>query len=286
MAYWTNGCYAGASDAGVVRAALDGSGGSRILARDTPRGIALDIPAGRVYWTEDRVSSTLLLSARLDGGDVQEIALGGVAGTGADGLALLLPPAPSAAPTLSGAATIGEMLTCGGASWAADSPEAFAFRAPATSTVQWARDGQPIAGAADATYRVTEAGRYACLTVGTNAAGATTATSDGITVPAAVPTPSTPTVGRLSARWTLRGRSVTTTFRVPAGANRFTITATKRGVRKATRGRCRLTGTTRARSATCTLGLSPGRWTATVTASRGATPVSRTTRAITVRASR
>ena len=208
-----------------------------------------------------------------------------------DALALLWAPVQATAPAVTGTATVGDTLTCSAATWVGDAPESFAFRAPATTTVQWARDGLSIPGATDGTYRVSEAGRYTCLTIATNAAGSTTATSDGIAVAAPTPaTPGTPSgsgdtaVGRLSARWTLRGRTVTTTFRVPAGANRFAISATRRGSRGApAKGRCRLGGTARARAVTCSLRLANGSWTATVTASRGSTPVSRTSRTITVR---
>lgn len=285
-AYWANYLNIGS-------ASLSGGAGSDITSAAGSTGVAVDDSAGHLYWVEG-VGYPVVVGIRragLDGQGPVSVTPPGLPTGFVNAMALLWAPVQATPTVIAGAALVGESLTCNAATWAADAPESFAFRAPATTKVQWARDGQSIAGATDATYRVTEAGRYTCLTIATNAAGATIAASDDITaiVAAAPTTPSTDgqaVVGRLSARWTLRGRAITTTFRVPTGADRVAFTATKRGLRTATRGRCRLTGTTRARSATCTLRLAPGRWTATVTAARGTTPVSRATRTITVRASR
>lgn len=280
--YWSN-------TFGISSAATGGGAGADIAVATFPRGIAVDDLNAHLYWAEYGPGTTTAIKrSDLDGQNITDVTPSGFTQDAPWGLSLLFPPASTATPTLAGAATVGQSLTCTAGAWAADAPESFAFRAPTTVSVQWVRDDQTITGATDATYRVTEAGRYACRAIAANAAGTTIATGDAITVPVPAIPPADPAVavGRLTARWTLRGRAVTTTFRVPTGANRATITATRTGARKAIRGRCRLIGTTRARSATCTLGLSPGRWTATVTASRGNIPVSRATRAITVRTAR
>lgn len=276
----------------IGSASLSGGGGTDFPTAMGPGGVAVDDAAGHLYWMETAniTQDVAIKRTGLDGQGTVSVTPPGLPAGGTDGLALLWAPVEATATTLTGTAALGDTLACSAATWAGDAPESFAFRAPATTTVQWARDGQSIAGATGATYRVTEAGRYTCLTIATNAAGATTATSDGITIAAPTPaTPGTPSgsgdaaVGRLSARWTMRGRAVTTTFRVPTGANRFAITATRRGSRGApAKGRCRLGGTARARAVTCSLRLAKGSWTATVTASRGSTPVSRTSRTITV----
>ena len=284
--YWANFLNIGS-------ASLSGGGGTDFPSAMGPGGVAVDDAAGHLYWMETAniTQEVAIKRTGLDGQGTVSVTPPGPPAGGTDGLALLWAPVQATGTTLTGTGALGDTLACSAATWAGDAPESFAFRAPATTTVQWARDGQPIAAATDATYRVTEAGRYTCLTIATNAAGSTTATSDGIAVSAPTPaTPGTPSgggntaVGRLSARWTLRGRAVTTTFRVPTGANRFAITATRRGSRSApARGRCRVGGTARARAVTCSLRLAKGSWTATVTASRGSTPVSRTSRTITVR---
>lgn len=69
----------------------------------------------------------------------------------------LLNFAGTAAPTISGKAAVGQKLTAvAGAGWAP---------APDTSSYQWSRDGQAIAGAVAATYTVTTADRAHNLTV-------------------------------------------------------------------------------------------------------------------------
>ncbi len=72
---------AGSNDR-LVRANLDGSGLEDLTTSPDPQGITLDLPNGKVYWTdEDR---QLFLRANLDGSTVEELGFTGVAGQGID----------------------------------------------------------------------------------------------------------------------------------------------------------------------------------------------------------
>jgi hypothetical protein len=95
----------------------------------------------------------------------------GPAASGRSGTVLPLPvakaepPANLAPPQISGAIALGAKLRCSSGSWSG-SPTAFAY--------QWNRDGQPIAGATDATYAIDipdEARTLSCTVTASNADG-------------------------------------------------------------------------------------------------------------------
>ncbi|ADB52677.1 hypothetical protein Cwoe_4263 [Conexibacter woesei DSM 14684] len=74
-------------------------------------------------------------------------------------------PAPTAAPRVTGSATVGGTLTCAPGRWSG---------APTSLAYQWLRDGAPIAGASAATYRLVRAdtgARVSCRVLAANAAG-------------------------------------------------------------------------------------------------------------------
>ncbi len=92
-------------------------------------------------------------------------------------------------PAVTGTPAVGQTLTCDKGTW---TPAGVAL------TVQWLRDGTPIAGQTGDQYLVTAADQgtqLACRVTATNATGSASATSDAVRVPAAVnPTPTaTPT---------------------------------------------------------------------------------------------
>lgn len=90
-------------------------------------------------------------------------------------------PVNTAAPTLTGAATVGQTLTCSEGSWSG-SPTSLAY--------SWLRGGVPIAGQTGSTYVVQEADRgqtIACQVTASNTAGATSAISNGLAIAAPLP---------------------------------------------------------------------------------------------------
>ena len=89
-----------------------------------------------------------------------------------------LPPTPTAGqPSINGTPASGQTLTCDPGTWGGNPDFAFA----------WLRDGQPIDGATQSTYTVTDDDRgheLTCRVTGTNASGGAQATSAPVTVPA------------------------------------------------------------------------------------------------------
>ena len=190
--YWVN------ANPGIVSYAnLDGSGASdlddRGLEIKGPYGLALDPEAGRVYLA-NTVADTLAF-VRLDetGGATLPFQL--ETNSAPNFPALLKSPGGRSAPAISRSEVtrkfvkakrgvrppkrrppsqiVGVRLQCSPGSWAGDLVEAFLYQAPLSTTTQWLRDGQPIAGATSASITTTEAGNYRCSETAKNHAGAT-----------------------------------------------------------------------------------------------------------------
>jgi hypothetical protein len=110
-------------------------------------------------------------------------------------------PVDTAAPTVSGTATVGDLLSCSPGTWAAKPPPTLAY--------QWLRDGVAIAGAGEAAYTASKADvghALSCQVTATNAVGAKSATSAAVTIaPDAL---ELPFVQLLSRRLVLKGRSI------------------------------------------------------------------------------
>jgi hypothetical protein len=290
----------------VASAPIAGGGGADVF---TPTGyadgVAIDEAGGMVYWLQSGPGGigSLLQRGSVSGGTPENL---GTTGSGDIGgnteLDLLFAPVASTAPTVSGTAALGAPLTCTGPSWQGDTPGANAFRAPATTSLRWVRDGTVLDAGRAGSLTTDSGGTYTCQAVATNAAGTTVMTSDAITIPAAPTTPSastptatpvvTPRVPTLPTRWLLRGRVARATFTPPRTATRFGLTA-QAGSRAANtarnehavsrRGKCRTIGTGSRRQAACAITLPKGIWTVTVTASRGSTVLARTRRIIRIR---
>ena len=271
--YWGN-------QDGISSASLNGGDGSDIISIPMlyPKGLVIDDAAGRIRWFTDVAGSTVLHSANLDGTDIVDVPVNGITATSLGGaLALLLDPVAGSAPAVSGTAALGQTLTCERDVWLTDLPEASVYRAVRTATVQWVRDGSVIAGATTSTLVPDVAGSYACRVIGANAAGSTVVDSAAISVPAAdVVKPRV-----LSARWTVRGGSVRSTFIAPAGSNRFAITAARANKRDL-RGHCRVRTAARKRTVACSISLTKGRWTVMISASKSSLVLARSTRTITI----
>ena len=275
--YWSN-------SYNISSAAVAGGAGQDLIAADFPRGMAIDDAAGLMYWVESDAGAVGLHSADLDGGTDRVVTPPGLSSSGSyGGLALLLPPVAVSSPAIVGSPSVGGTLSCLAEAWASDVPESFAFRAVASSSVGWLRDGVIIPGATLPTYTPLVGGSYACQVTARNAAGSTASTSDAVAVPV-TPTSSSTRVASLKAQWFIRGGSVRSTFTAPSGANRFGITARGGSAsRRSVGGRCRDHATGRFRVATCTVALGAGRWSVTITASKGTTVVARSVRTVIVR---
>jgi hypothetical protein len=86
-------------------------------------------------------------------------------------------PANTSPPSISGAAAVGQALTCDNGSWT-NSPTSYGY--------QWNRIGTPIQGAGGSTYEVQtpdEGTTLTCTVTATNQTGSTQATSSGLNVP-------------------------------------------------------------------------------------------------------
>jgi hypothetical protein len=88
------------------------------------------------------------------------------------------PPVNTVPPAISGAAAVGQTLTCSNGSWD-NNPTSFAY--------QWNQDGTPISGATNQTYVVgagDQGHTLTCTVTATNDGGDTPATSAGLAIPA------------------------------------------------------------------------------------------------------
>jgi DNA-binding beta-propeller fold protein YncE len=158
------------SGPGAVRVAnLDGTGIATLFGGESaPGGVAIDPEANKIYWA-NRTGSIRV--GNLDGT--------GVAASLSDSESfplfpvLLKAPASTEAPSISGGAKVGRVLTCQKGQWAPDLLGSFLYRAPRSFAYQWIQDGVEIPGAAQPTFTPTAAGSYACRVTATNDAGAT-----------------------------------------------------------------------------------------------------------------
>lgn len=103
--------------------------------------------------------------------------------------AAMVPSAPfnTAAPSVSGTATVGSLLSCSSGSWTGEPELALSVGWPLTTpfSYQWLRDGAPIAGATSPAYTVQAADvghALVCEVAATNVAGHTAARSAAVAV--------------------------------------------------------------------------------------------------------
>lgn len=180
--YWSN---FGDTDSIEFASLASGAGGRFLQSTETsdPLGVALDLTAGRLYWGQ--VDPLAVRSANLaDASGVAPLDVTGLDPTFPAFLPVLFKaPLSVKGPVASGGARPGSTLTCSGAEWAPDAPEAQLYRVAQSVTYQWLRDGKAVAGATGPTFPGAQVGSYACRAVATNGAGSTTsATSNAVTV--------------------------------------------------------------------------------------------------------
>ena len=151
------------------------------------KGLALDPAANRLYWSTAATGGGKIEHASLagDGSDSGALDLGDANHRFLEGVTLLKDPEPVSAPIISGTPEAGQTLTCGDVTWAADLVSGSLYRmATSTAFGGWTLDGNPIAGANDATYTPSAAGEYRCSREASNFAGTSTAESAPVTISA------------------------------------------------------------------------------------------------------
>ena len=198
--YWANAAknMMGAGVYTISFANLDNTGGGGDLTipagatLNGPAGVAIDAAAGKIYWANSGVGTTdanMIAWAKLDGsagGDLQTT--GATAGSSSFPV-LVESPLGTGAPTITGSSAVGSVLTCGHASWAADLPGEFLYRAPQSTAFQWTLAGKDIAGATANTFTAFAPGAYGCRATAANVAGTTSQASLAHTVAAPTPKP-------------------------------------------------------------------------------------------------
>ena len=194
--YWTD------LGSGLVRVGpLGGSGvgpAQTLFSGETPSGPAIDPTTNKIYWTSFQSGSGIRVG-NLDGSGTASTLFNG---EGASLFAALVKaPVNTEPPTIFGGDEVGSELTCQNGTWASDLLASFLFRAPASFTFQWQRNGSNIA--TGPTFTPDMPGDYACTVTATNQAGSTSATSAVKTVNLPVPpTPPAPPIpqGATAAR--------------------------------------------------------------------------------------
>lgn len=162
-----------------------------------PEGMAIDEATGTLYWGNRKAHA--ISFAKVDGSAAGQVNIAGTLPGDTIQPVLLVAPRSTAAPLVTGAAAPGATLTCSAGEWAPDQPQANLFDAAASVAYRWTRDGAPIPGAEAATLTVPAAGAsYGCAVTASNFAGATTATSPPLVVPAP-PAPRLPGFGAATA---------------------------------------------------------------------------------------
>jgi hypothetical protein len=168
----------------IFFARLDGTGGGQLTTTgatvDGPYGVAVDPIAGRLYWANEIGGK--LSYANLDGSGGGDLDTTGATVNKPAFPSLLKTPSVVTPVSASGSSKPGATLSCIAATWAPDLTEAFLFRAPTSTALQWLRNGQPIAGASEAKLKATQVGSYSCQSTATNQAGPSAASSPTVAV--------------------------------------------------------------------------------------------------------
>ena len=218
--YWAN-----QGNNTISYANLDGSGGGQLNTSgetvDHPNGVAIDLATNTIYW--DNGANSTISYANLDGsGGGGTLDTAGATLDNPQGPALLVAPGGTGAPTVTGGSLVGSTLTCSGATWAPDIPEASFYQAPSTVSYSWTLNGVPLPGAAASTLTASAPGNYVCQVTAANHAGPRTQTSTPYTVKAATTT----TTLASSADPTTAGQQITYTAIVSPSPDGGTVAFT------------------------------------------------------------
>jgi hypothetical protein len=214
--YWADG-----SSGDIDVADLNGSGSPSPLfsGESGPYGTAVDPSAGKIYWA---VGNAVRVG-NLNGSGSPANVFGGEGGPYY--LALLRAPESTSPPILTGGSSLGSMLSCSNATWAADLLGSSLYRTPQSIAYSWTLSGAPISGATSSTVTATSAGQYVCSVTATNLAGSTSQASGEHAVLAGLPAiPGEPT---LHAKVKSRASTARFTFQA-GGATGFQCALTRR----------------------------------------------------------
>jgi virginiamycin B lyase len=175
--YWTN-----TGGTTIGRANLDGSEPDQtfITGASRPCGIAVD--AEHIYWANSGTGT--IGRANLDGSEANQRFITGAespCGVAVDSVVVEpLAPSNDSRPAISGTPLPGQRLTCSQGRWSG-------FPVPKDFAYQWVRDGSLIAGAMASGYVIVAPDlghELSCLVTATNEAGAVSASSQTVLVPA------------------------------------------------------------------------------------------------------
>jgi len=156
-----------------------------------PNGLAVDSETGKLYWANKDTISFANLNDTGGGGTLNT---SGATMNGADFPLLLNVPSGTGVPVISGAPTVGSVLSCSPGAWAPDLVPAFDYLAPQGFAYGWSENGTAIAGASASSLTASTAGSYSCQVTASNQAGASAQSSAAFTVSAASqPAPTTTT---------------------------------------------------------------------------------------------
>jgi hypothetical protein len=168
----------------ISYASLNGSGGGVLNTAGAtvngPFGVAVDPTVGRVYWANELANK--ISYASLNGSGGADLDTTGATFGLPDFPVLLKAPLAGAAPQAKGKSKPGSTLTCAAASWAPDLLESLLYRAPQSTSIQWLKNGQAIAGATTGSLTAGAVGSYSCQSIAANQAGSTAQTSTPVAI--------------------------------------------------------------------------------------------------------
>lgn len=168
----------------ISYAGLNGSGGGVLNTAGAtvngPFGVAVDPTAGRIYWANELGKN--ISYASLNGSGGADLDTTGATFGLPDFPVLLKAPSVGAAPLAKGKSKPGSTLTCTAASWAPDLLESLLYRAPQSTSIQWLKNGQAIAGATSGSLEAGAVGSYSCQSIAANQAGSTSQTSTAVAI--------------------------------------------------------------------------------------------------------
>jgi Low-density lipoprotein receptor repeat class B len=142
---------------------------------NSPHGVAIDAAAGKIYWANQ--GAPAISFARLDGSGGADLSTGVATLNGANFPSLLEKPKAEAAPVISGGPGVGQILNCSQGGWGADLLPSFLYRAPASFSYSWSKDGAQLAPTAPASIGADAVAEYRCTVTAENFAGSSSQTS-------------------------------------------------------------------------------------------------------------